>query len=243
MLPNIWLESCWIPKNRVSFLPLQLDWSPSDKDLEQCSMKGKNIVSSLFKIQSSDHNDDINELRKTHKPHEPALRVRAERHRYMCLRQILMSYSKIMPLRALLFSWLTCQCVCIRPTVQTSSVCCSSWTPPTSTPVERLPLVRAAPMWYVLRCERVEPCCFTKPWGHVELIAANELVPSVFKQSFAFFVWLLFLFRIKNSESLTMSMKPDEGRGRCPYDPYQRNTAIIVGKQFLQLSSLCTCRQ
>lgn len=40
-----------------------------------------------------------------------------------------------------------------------------------------------------------------------------------------------------------MSMKPDEGRGRCPYDPYQRNTAIIVGKQFLQLSSLCTCRQ
>ncbi|XP_056256102.1 semaphorin-4A isoform X1 [Seriola aureovittata] len=31
-----------------------------------------------------------------------------------------------------------------------------------------------------------------------------------------------------NSETLTMSMKPDEGRGRCPYDPYQRNTAIIV---------------
>lgn len=27
-----------------------------------------------------------------------------------------------------------------------------------------------------------------------------------------------------------MSSKPDEGRGRCPYDPYQRNTAIIVGK-------------
>ncbi|XP_040910145.1 semaphorin-4A isoform X2 [Toxotes jaculatrix] len=31
-----------------------------------------------------------------------------------------------------------------------------------------------------------------------------------------------------NSETLTMSIKPDEGRGRCPYDPYQRNTAIIV---------------
>ncbi|XP_071355598.1 semaphorin-4A isoform X2 [Trachinotus anak] len=31
-----------------------------------------------------------------------------------------------------------------------------------------------------------------------------------------------------NSETLTMSMKPDEGRSRCPYDPYQRNTAIIV---------------
>ncbi|XP_026205696.1 semaphorin-4A isoform X2 [Anabas testudineus] len=31
-----------------------------------------------------------------------------------------------------------------------------------------------------------------------------------------------------NSETLTMSSKPDEGRGRCPYDPYQRNTAIIV---------------
>lgn len=30
------------------------------------------------------------------------------------------------------------------------------------------------------------------------------------------------------SETLMMSMKPDEGRGRCPYDPYQRNTAIIV---------------
>ncbi|XP_053189732.1 semaphorin-4B isoform X2 [Scomber japonicus] len=31
-----------------------------------------------------------------------------------------------------------------------------------------------------------------------------------------------------NTESLMMSLKPDEGRGRCPYDPYQRNTAIIV---------------
>nr|XP_061808885.1 semaphorin-4A-like [Nerophis lumbriciformis] len=31
-----------------------------------------------------------------------------------------------------------------------------------------------------------------------------------------------------NSETLTVSLKPDEGRGRCPYDPYQRNTAIIV---------------
>ncbi|XP_068603583.1 semaphorin-4B-like [Brachionichthys hirsutus] len=31
-----------------------------------------------------------------------------------------------------------------------------------------------------------------------------------------------------NSETLTMSSKLDEGRGRCPYDPYQRNTAIIV---------------
>ncbi|XP_041811400.1 semaphorin-4A isoform X2 [Chelmon rostratus] len=31
-----------------------------------------------------------------------------------------------------------------------------------------------------------------------------------------------------NSETLTMSLKPEEGRGRCPYDPYQRNTAIIV---------------
>lgn len=31
-----------------------------------------------------------------------------------------------------------------------------------------------------------------------------------------------------NSDTLTMSLKPDEGRGRCPYDPYQRNTAIIV---------------
>uniref|UniRef100_A0A3Q2QPT5 Sema domain-containing protein n=1 Tax=Fundulus heteroclitus TaxID=8078 RepID=A0A3Q2QPT5_FUNHE len=33
-----------------------------------------------------------------------------------------------------------------------------------------------------------------------------------------------------NSETLTMSFNTDEGRGRCPYDPYQRNTAIIVGK-------------
>ncbi|KAM7372748.1 hypothetical protein PAMP_007646 [Pampus punctatissimus] len=31
-----------------------------------------------------------------------------------------------------------------------------------------------------------------------------------------------------NTETLTMSLKPDEGRGRCPYDPYQRNTAVIV---------------
>ncbi|XP_077404985.1 semaphorin-4A isoform X2 [Vanacampus margaritifer] len=31
-----------------------------------------------------------------------------------------------------------------------------------------------------------------------------------------------------NSDTLTVSLKPDEGRGRCPYDPYQRNTAIIV---------------
>ncbi|GAA6226688.1 semaphorin-4A-like isoform X2 [Lates japonicus] len=31
-----------------------------------------------------------------------------------------------------------------------------------------------------------------------------------------------------NSEMLTMSIKSDEGRGRCPYDPYQRNTAVIV---------------
>ncbi|XP_061597137.1 semaphorin-4A [Cololabis saira] len=31
-----------------------------------------------------------------------------------------------------------------------------------------------------------------------------------------------------NLETLTMSLSPDEGRGRCPYDPYQRNTAIIV---------------
>lgn len=26
------------------------------------------------------------------------------------------------------------------------------------------------------------------------------------------------------------SGKPEEGRGRCPYDPYQKNTAITVGK-------------
>uniref|UniRef100_A0A3Q3R837 Sema domain-containing protein n=1 Tax=Monopterus albus TaxID=43700 RepID=A0A3Q3R837_MONAL len=31
-----------------------------------------------------------------------------------------------------------------------------------------------------------------------------------------------------NSETLRMTIKPDEGRGRCPYDPYQRNTAIVV---------------
>lgn len=26
------------------------------------------------------------------------------------------------------------------------------------------------------------------------------------------------------------SGKPDEGRGRCPYNPYNKNTAITVGK-------------
>ncbi|XP_029369444.1 semaphorin-4A isoform X2 [Echeneis naucrates] len=31
-----------------------------------------------------------------------------------------------------------------------------------------------------------------------------------------------------NSDTFTMNVKPDEGRGRCPYDPFQRNTAIIV---------------
>ncbi|XP_013868525.1 semaphorin-4A isoform X2 [Austrofundulus limnaeus] len=31
-----------------------------------------------------------------------------------------------------------------------------------------------------------------------------------------------------NSETLAMSLNTDEGRGRCPYDPYQRNTAVIV---------------
>uniref|UniRef100_A0A3Q3X1A6 Sema domain-containing protein n=1 Tax=Mola mola TaxID=94237 RepID=A0A3Q3X1A6_MOLML len=31
-----------------------------------------------------------------------------------------------------------------------------------------------------------------------------------------------------NSETLLMSVKPEEGRGRCPYDPYQPSTAIIV---------------
>ncbi|KAA8586096.1 hypothetical protein FQN60_007665, partial [Etheostoma spectabile] len=34
-----------------------------------------------------------------------------------------------------------------------------------------------------------------------------------------------------HSETLTMSVKPEEGRGRCPYDPYQRNTAIIVDEE------------
>lgn len=34
-----------------------------------------------------------------------------------------------------------------------------------------------------------------------------------------------------NTDTLTMSLKPDEGRGRCPYDPYQRNTAIVVDGQ------------
>uniref|UniRef100_A0A672Z9F2 Sema domain-containing protein n=1 Tax=Sphaeramia orbicularis TaxID=375764 RepID=A0A672Z9F2_9TELE len=38
-----------------------------------------------------------------------------------------------------------------------------------------------------------------------------------------------------NSETLTMSVKPDEGRGRCPYDPYQRNTAVVVGKNMTPL--------
>ncbi|CAG5898147.1 unnamed protein product [Menidia menidia] len=31
-----------------------------------------------------------------------------------------------------------------------------------------------------------------------------------------------------NSETLVMGPESDEGRGRCPYDPYQRNTALIV---------------
>ncbi|XP_043073868.1 semaphorin-4B-like [Puntigrus tetrazona] len=35
-----------------------------------------------------------------------------------------------------------------------------------------------------------------------------------------------------NSETFSMatgpSGKPEEGRGRCPYDPYQKNTAITV---------------
>uniref|UniRef100_A0A8C5DAN2 Semaphorin-4A-like n=1 Tax=Gouania willdenowi TaxID=441366 RepID=A0A8C5DAN2_GOUWI len=31
-----------------------------------------------------------------------------------------------------------------------------------------------------------------------------------------------------DTETFTMSLRSDEGRGRCPYDPYQRNTAIIV---------------
>ncbi|KAM8884651.1 semaphorin-4A isoform 1-T5 [Synchiropus picturatus] len=31
-----------------------------------------------------------------------------------------------------------------------------------------------------------------------------------------------------NSETFVMSDRMDEGRGRCPYDPYQRNTALIV---------------
>ncbi|XP_072226924.1 semaphorin-4A [Leuresthes tenuis] len=34
-----------------------------------------------------------------------------------------------------------------------------------------------------------------------------------------------------NSETLTMSPNADEGRGRCPYDPHQRNTAIIVDEE------------
>ncbi|XP_051926085.1 semaphorin-4A [Hippocampus zosterae] len=31
-----------------------------------------------------------------------------------------------------------------------------------------------------------------------------------------------------NSDTFAVSLKSDEGRGRCPYDPYQRNTAIVV---------------
>ncbi|XP_037552817.1 semaphorin-4B-like, partial [Nematolebias whitei] len=31
-----------------------------------------------------------------------------------------------------------------------------------------------------------------------------------------------------HSDTLTMSPNTDEGRGRCPYDPYQRSTAVIV---------------
>lgn len=39
---------------------------------------------------------------------------------------------------------------------------------------------------------------------------------------------------LQNSNTFSMatgpSGKPEEGRGRCPYDPYQKNTAITVGK-------------
>lgn len=31
-----------------------------------------------------------------------------------------------------------------------------------------------------------------------------------------------------NSKTFSMSNKMDEGRGRCPYDPYQRNTALVI---------------
>ncbi|XP_028256714.1 semaphorin-4A isoform X2 [Parambassis ranga] len=34
-----------------------------------------------------------------------------------------------------------------------------------------------------------------------------------------------------NSETVVMSFQSDEGRGRCPYDPYQRNTAVIVDEE------------
>ncbi|KAF6737797.1 Semaphorin-4B [Oryzias melastigma] len=34
--------------------------------------------------------------------------------------------------------------------------------------------------------------------------------------------------RNKNLQTFTMQQNFDEGRGRCPYDPYQRNTAVIV---------------
>lgn len=43
------------------------------------------------------------------------------------------------------------------------------------------------------------------------------------------------LFSLQNSETFSLvtspSGKPEEGRGRCPYDPYQRNSAITVGKR------------
>lgn len=45
-----------------------------------------------------------------------------------------------------------------------------------------------------------------------------------------YLILYLSIFSVQTSETLMMSMKPDEGRGRCPYDPYQRNTAIIVGQ-------------
>lgn len=52
-----------------------------------------------------------------------------------------------------------------------------------------------------------------------------------FKSGRLHLIWFsIFLLSLQNTEMLTMSLKHDEGRGRCPYDPYQRNTAIIVGK-------------